>query len=188
MDTSCGQSELKLSPKGTTRANVVPKCHRKFDSWKRGPRTLTPGRSSPPFGTQLGGKGLPKSSFLVPSRPKINKNDVQGRVSEKCLDFDWNLFRRCKFLNVLNSPKCFISKHFGGFRWLWQNREFHENLWPNGSQKSSPNRRLGDQGSDFWGFWPCFEDCDLLMIFEVCQNRPKMTKVRHLGGFWASRP
>ena len=22
------------------------------------------------------------------------------------------------------------------------------------------------------------------MIFEVCQNRPKMTKVRHLGGQW----
>ena len=28
----------------------------------------------------------------------------------------------------------------------------------------------------------CFEECDFLMIFEVCKNRPKMTKVRHLGG------
>ena len=106
MDTTCGQSELKLSPKGTKRANVVPKCHRKFDSWKRGPRTLTPGRSSPPFGTQLGAKGLPKSSFLAPSRPKINKNDVQGRVSEKGWNFDWNLFGKCRFLNVLNQCIC----------------------------------------------------------------------------------
>ena len=35
------------------------------------------------FGTQLGAKGLPKSSFLAPSRPKIAKNDRQNEVSEK---------------------------------------------------------------------------------------------------------
>ena len=156
MDTTCAQSELKLSPKEQKRGNVVSKCHRKFDSWKRGPRTLTPGRSSPPFGTQLGAKGLPKSSFLAPSRPKINKNDVQGRVSEKCWNFDWNLFGKCEFLNVLNPPKCFIYKHFGGFRWLWQSRKFHENLYQDEPQKSSQNRRLGDQGSDFSGFGACF--------------------------------
>ena len=34
-------------------------------------------------GTQLGAKGLPKSSFLAPSPPKNFKNDVQGKVSEK---------------------------------------------------------------------------------------------------------
>ena len=51
--------------------------------------------------------------------PKSNKNDVQGRVSEKGWNFDWNLFGKCRFLNVLNPPKCFIYKHFGGFRWLW---------------------------------------------------------------------
>ena len=28
----------------------------------------------------------------------------------------------------------------------------------------------------------CFEECDFLMIFEGCKTRPKMTKVRHLGG------
>ncbi len=31
-------------------------------------------------------------------------------------------------------------------------------------------------------FGRCFEECDFLMIFEVCKNRPKMTKVRHLDG------
>ena len=57
-----------------------------------------------------------------------------------------------------------------------------ENLCPNGPQKSSQNRHLGDQGSDFWGFWQCFEECDFWWVLGCAKSRPKMRKVRHLGG------
>ena len=43
-------------------------------------------------------------------------------------------------------------------------------------QKSSQNRRLGDQGSDFWGFWQCFEECDFwwfLRWAKIDQKRQK---------------
>ena len=36
-----------------------------------------------PFGSQLGAKGLPKSSILAPSRQKIEKNEVQEKVLKK---------------------------------------------------------------------------------------------------------
>ena len=35
-----------------------------------------------PFGAQLGAKGLPKSSFLAPSRTKISKNEAQNEASK----------------------------------------------------------------------------------------------------------
>ena len=43
-------------------------------------------------------------------------------------------------------------------------------------------RPRGRSMSTSTAFGRCFEECDFLMIFEVCKNRPKMTKVRHLGG------
>ena len=35
-----------------------------------------------PFWAQLGAKGLPKSSFLAPSRTKISKNEAQNEASK----------------------------------------------------------------------------------------------------------
>ena len=43
-------------------------------------------------------------------------------------------------------------------------------------------RPRGRSMSTSTAFGWCFEECDFLMIFEVCKNRLKMTKVRHLGG------
>ena len=43
-------------------------------------------------------------------------------------------------------------------------------------------RPRGRSMSTSTAFGRCFEECDFLMIFEVCKNQPKMTKVRHLGG------
>ena len=40
------------------------------------------GRFWAPFGTQLGAKGLTKSSFLAPSRTKISKNEAQNEASK----------------------------------------------------------------------------------------------------------
>ena len=81
------------------------------------------------FGAQLGAKGVPQSSFLAPGYAKMTKNDVQDEASEKVWIFDWIFVRKHKILKGLNPPKCFIYiyiyKHFGGFRRLLQNREFH---------------------------------------------------------------
>ena len=43
-------------------------------------------------------------------------------------------------------------------------------------------RPRGRSMSTSTAFGRCFEECDFLMIFEVCKNQSKMTKVRHLGG------
>ena len=101
-------------------------------------------------GTQLGAKGLPKSSFLAPSPPKNLKNYVQGKVLEKSWKVDQQIFRKCEFLNVLNPPKCFIYKHLGGFRRLRQSHKFYQQSMPKLFPKGHPNRHLGAQGSDFW--------------------------------------
>ena len=66
------------------------------------------GRFWAPFGTQLGAKGLPKSSFLVPSRTKMLKNETQNEASKNIRNFDRNLMRKCEILDVLNLPKCFV--------------------------------------------------------------------------------
>ena len=42
-------------------------------------------------------------------------------------------------------------------------------------------RPRGRSMSTSTAFGRCFEECDFLMIFEVCKNQPKMTKVQHLG-------
>ena len=43
-------------------------------------------------------------------------------------------------------------------------------------------RPRGRSMSTSTAFGRCFEECDFLMIFEAYKTRPKMTKVRHLGG------
>ena len=43
-------------------------------------------------------------------------------------------------------------------------------------------RPRGRSMSTSTAFGRCFEECDFLMIFEVCKNQQKMTKVQHLGG------
>ena len=93
------------------------------------------GRFWAPFWAQVDAKGLPKSSIFAPSRCKCRKNEVQEGVPEKVWNFDWNLNGKCEVMKVPRPPKYFIYKHFVGFRWLWQNREFHENLCQNGSHK-----------------------------------------------------
>ena len=45
-------------------------------------------------------------------------------------------------------------------------------------------RPRGRSMSTSTAFGRCFEECDFLMIFEVCKNRPKMKKVR---GTWGPR-
>ena len=66
------------------------------------------GRFWAPFGTELGAKGLPKSSFLAPSRTKISKNEAQNEASKNIWNFDRNLMRKCEILDALNLPKCFV--------------------------------------------------------------------------------
>ena len=140
------------------------------------------GRFWAPFWAQLGAKGLPKSSFLAPSRTKISKNEVQNEASKNIWNFDRNFMRKCEILDVLNPPKCFVWRHSGGWHILWQNRKFNEKVMPKWSQKSSQNRHLGDQGSNFWGFWRCFEECVFLWFLRCAKSRPKMRKVRRMGG------
>ena len=48
------------------------------------------GRFWAPFWDQLGAKGLPKSSFLAPSRTKISKNEAQNEASKKIWNVNWN--------------------------------------------------------------------------------------------------
>ena len=95
---------------------------------------------------------------------------------------------------MLNSPKCFVYKHFGGFRWLWQNLEFHENRCQNGSKKTSQNRWLGDQGSDFWGFGRVFEGSDFWWIFDrqkICEIlrfwQLRVGQMQKVGFCWEGR-
>ena len=47
--------------------------------------------------------------------------------------------------------------------------------------KKKIGRPRGRDMSTSTAFGWCFEECDLLMIFEVCNNLPKIIKVRHLG-------
>ena len=66
------------------------------------------GRFGAPFWAQLGAKGLPKSSFLAPSRTKNSKNEAQNEASKNIWNFDWNFMGKYKILDVLNPPKCFV--------------------------------------------------------------------------------
>ena len=131
------------------------------------------GRFWAPFGAELNAQGLRKSSFLASGCAKMSKNEVQNEASEKAWFFYWIEVGKCEILYVLDTPKCFVYKHFGGFRRLWQNLEFQENPCPNGSQKSSQNRPLGDQGFNFWGFGRVFEGSDFWWIFD----RPKVCEI-----------
>ena len=49
-------------------------------------------------------------------------------------------------------------------------------------------RPRGRSMSTSTAFGRCFEECDFLMIFEVCKNRLKMRKVRRLGGLGRFTP
>ena len=89
---------IKIHPKSIpNRLKWCPGAFRK-QSWKQVDSRILPGgartgaysgpfapfgRFWAPFGTQLGAKGLPKSSFLASSRAQISKNDVQNEASEK---------------------------------------------------------------------------------------------------------
>ena len=91
-------------------------------------KMLTPGARHTLLGTiwailgailgTAGRQGVPKSSVLAPGCAKISKHDIQNEASETICNFNGNLFGKCEFLNVLNPPKWFIYKHFGGFSTL----------------------------------------------------------------------
>ena len=99
---------------------------------------------------QLGAKGLPKSSFLAPSRTKISKNEAQNEASKNVWNFDRNLRRKCEILNVLNPPKYYVWRHSGGWRILWQSRKNNEQICQKG-----PNI---DAKIDIWAIrGPTFE-------------------------------
>ena len=90
----------------------------------------------PPLWVQLGAKGVPKSSISAPRSVKWSKNKLMQMMPEKTLFFDGIFVGKWEFLKMLNPPKCFVYRHFGGFRWLWTNREFHENRCQTCHQKS----------------------------------------------------
>ena len=90
-----------LEPRGGGKINQKGTQERSGKrSWKLGANMGSPsnsiwaflaplGRFWAPFWTQLGAKGLPKSSLLAPSRQKIEKNEVQEKVlktHEKTID------------------------------------------------------------------------------------------------------
>ena len=75
IDKNCAQERSVIDPGGRSPKIVLPEA--RFVSY-----FTQLGRFGAPFGSQLGNKELPKSSFLVPSRPEIYKNDVQWRASE----------------------------------------------------------------------------------------------------------
>ena len=105
------------------------------------------------FGCHLVSSWAPRGSqnreFWHQDAPKSEKMTSKIRHLEKYEFLLDVLLENLRFLKVLNPPRCFIYKHFGGFRWLWQNREFHENLCQNLHQKWAQNRCLGDQGPTF---------------------------------------
>ena len=69
------------------------------------------------FGYRWAPRG-PKIKCFGPGCAKISKHDIQNEASETICNFNGNLFGKCEFLNVLNPPKWFIYKHFGGFSTL----------------------------------------------------------------------
>ena len=82
-------------------------------------------------------QGVPKSSILAPGCFKKSKNKVPLRVPEKHDFLMGSLTENVRFLKALSPPKCFIYKHFGGFRPLRTNRRFHEHRCQNVT-KSDP--------------------------------------------------
>ena len=85
------------------------------------------GRFGTPFGREVGATGVPISSMLAPGCLKMLKNEVPEGIPEKTLFFDGILIGKCEVSKMLNSPKCFIYKHLGGFRCPGRNYEFDGN-------------------------------------------------------------
>ena len=82
------------------------------------------------FETSWGARGSPNRVFGHLVVPKSIETTTQGRLSEKAWNSDQQIFGKCKVLNVLNPPKCFIYKHLGGFRWFRKTGEIHEKYIP----------------------------------------------------------
>ena len=60
----------------------------------------------------------------------------------KILIVDWILVWKSEILNVMNPTECCIWRHFGGWRWLWQNQEIHKNSMPKWTPKVIPKSTL----------------------------------------------
>ena len=88
------------------------------------------------FGPQLGAKGLPKSTFLAPSRTKNSKNESQNETSKNAWKFDRNLMKKNEILNVLKPQNYYVQRHSGDWRILWGNQKNDEKMMPEGSQKN----------------------------------------------------
>lgn len=117
------------------------------------------------FGTQLGANGLPKSSFLAPSLPKVSQNDVQGRVLEKVWIVDGIWSGKYEFLNVLDPPKCFVYKHFGGFSRLRQILLIALKIMPKWCPICYRIKFAGTFGFKFWDSWRFWEVFSKMCVF-----------------------
>ena len=92
-----------------------------------GPTPTTTKRVEVEKVTKTGPRGDPKKHKVSKKTWKRHLRIVKNEISKKVWILDWIFIRKCEILKVLNPPKCFIYKHFRGFRELWQNRKFHEN-------------------------------------------------------------
>ena len=87
-------------------------------------RFLPPlGRFWVPFWSQLGAKGVPKSSSLASGCTKKSKNEVPERVPEKALNFDRNFDGKCvqmpRTIDFTAVLQCYFNIH--DFRKSFQN-------------------------------------------------------------------
>ena len=78
-------------------------------------------------------------------------------------EFSSILHEKSEVLRVLNPPRCFKYKHFGGFRKLRQNREFYQQSIAKWLPKWVRNRYLGAQWGAFSDFGRFFEGSDFFI-------------------------
>ena len=135
-NTKSFQNPSKIHPKSTKLVpRNRPKATLEASRQKRGTvvEKLTPfWRHFGDLGRHLGSTWVPRGSlnraFWHQDTPKSWKMRPRIRHQKKVWFFDWILIGKCEIVNVVNSPKCFIYKHFGVFRTLCESWEVHWKL------------------------------------------------------------
>ena len=117
------RNSMILVPRGSQNRSKLFRGALRKRSWKQvGPGTpkkcqrqlhgtsiwVLFGWSWAPFWPPLGAKRSQNQAFWHQGCAKIWKYDIQNEAAERNLNFNWTLSRKCKFLNGLNLPKCFI--------------------------------------------------------------------------------
>ena len=133
-----------------------------------------------------GRQGAPKIKHFRTKTPKSQEKWRPGECLEKTLKFHRNLMRKCEVLGTLNHGISWVlvcNYSVGAFFVFFVKvLKTLRKCMPKWLPKCSKIELGGALGRDFWGFGRSWKEVDFWCVFGWTKSRPKMTKVRHMGG------